>query len=126
MISATSTTRHAGSNLSKTPSDRKCYPCLRNKTKPMCPERTPDVGPEVVDLAHGESAAHGRRQGDRMQVSEGKPYPLGATAYEKGANFAVFSANATKVEVCFSTLRAAAKWAAANFPSEPMRFSTAT
>src|SRR6202020_989223 len=48
-----------------------------------------------------KSAAHGRRQGDRMQVSEGKPYPLGATAYEKGANFAVFSANATKVEVCF-------------------------
>src|SRR6202035_2483133 len=48
-----------------------------------------------------KSAAHGCRQGDRMQVSEGKPYPLGATADEKGANFAVFSANATRVEVCF-------------------------
>ena len=36
-----------------------------------------------------------------MEISEGKPYPLGATADEKGANFAVFSANATKVEVCF-------------------------
>ena len=36
-----------------------------------------------------------------MQISEGKPYPLGATADEKGANFAVFSANATRVEVCF-------------------------
>src|ERR1700683_1905668 len=36
-----------------------------------------------------------------MEISEGKPYPLGATAVEKGANFAVFSANATRVEVCF-------------------------
>ncbi len=36
-----------------------------------------------------------------MQISEGKPYPLGATADEKGANFAVFSASATRVEVCF-------------------------
>jgi hypothetical protein len=36
--------------LSKTPLGGKCYPCLRNKTKPMCPERTRDVGPEVVDL----------------------------------------------------------------------------
>ena len=35
-----------------------------------------------------------------MQISEGKPYPLGATADAKGANFAVFSANATRVEVC--------------------------
>src|ERR1700709_1887373 len=36
-----------------------------------------------------------------MEISEGKPYPLGATADKKGVNFAVFSANATKVEVCF-------------------------
>ncbi len=35
-----------------------------------------------------------------MRISEGKPYPLGATADETGANFAVFSANATRVEVC--------------------------
>ena len=35
-----------------------------------------------------------------MRISEGKPYPLGATADPKGANFAVFSAHATKVEVC--------------------------
>src|SRR5215471_19107623 len=40
MISATSTTRPAGSNQSRTPSDRRCYPCVRNKTLPMCPERT--------------------------------------------------------------------------------------
>ena len=35
-----------------------------------------------------------------MRVSEGKPYPLGATADASGANFAVFSANATRIDVC--------------------------
>ena len=35
-----------------------------------------------------------------MQISEGKPYPLGATADAKGANFALFSANAARVDVC--------------------------
>jgi isoamylase len=35
-----------------------------------------------------------------QRVSEGKPYPLGATIDSSGANFAIFSANATKVEVC--------------------------
>jgi isoamylase len=35
-----------------------------------------------------------------QRISEGKPYPLGATTDSNGANFAVFSANATKVEVC--------------------------
>jgi len=31
----------------------------------------------------------------------GKPYPLGATAYEKGTNFAIFSEFATRVDICF-------------------------
>ena len=31
----------------------------------------------------------------------GKPYPLGSTATEQGTNFALFSANATGVSVCF-------------------------
>jgi isoamylase len=31
----------------------------------------------------------------------GKPYPLGATAYRRGTNFAIFSAGATRVELCF-------------------------
>ena len=31
----------------------------------------------------------------------GRPYPLGATAYSKGTNFALFSENATAVSVCF-------------------------
>ncbi len=36
-----------------------------------------------------------------MQVSEGKPYPLGATWDGLGVNFALFSEHATKVELCF-------------------------
>ena len=35
-----------------------------------------------------------------MRISEGKAYPLGATADANGANFALFSANATRVDVC--------------------------
>ena len=30
----------------------------------------------------------------------GKPYPLGATAYKRGTNFALFSEHATRVDVC--------------------------
>lgn len=33
-------------------------------------------------------------------VSTGRSYPLGATCDEQGVNFALFSANATKVELC--------------------------
>ena len=32
--------------------------------------------------------------------SSGKPHPLGATYDGEGTNFALFSANATKVELC--------------------------
>src|SRR5437879_10357667 len=35
-----------------------------------------------------------------VQVREGKPFPLGATWDGVGVNFALFSANATKVELC--------------------------
>src|SRR6266436_5770571 len=41
--------------------------------------------------------------GDRMAnlgITEGLPYPLGATWDGKGVNFALFSAHATRVEVC--------------------------
>jgi len=31
----------------------------------------------------------------------GKPYPLGSTAHRKGTNFALFSENAARVDVCF-------------------------
>jgi len=33
-------------------------------------------------------------------LSPGKPYPLGATWSKKGTNFAVFSANATRMDLC--------------------------
>jgi isoamylase len=35
-----------------------------------------------------------------MTICEGLPYPRGASWDDKGTNFAIFSANATKVEVC--------------------------
>ena len=35
-----------------------------------------------------------------VRVLEGQPFPLGATWDGLGANFALFSANATKVELC--------------------------
>ncbi|MBA3935962.1 MAG: glycogen debranching protein GlgX [Planctomycetes bacterium] len=36
----------------------------------------------------------------RYRLSEGRPYPRGATWDGKGTNFAIFSAHATKVEIC--------------------------
>jgi glycogen operon protein len=36
----------------------------------------------------------------RSRLSEGLPYPLGATWDGLGVNFALFSANASKVELC--------------------------
>ena len=38
--------------------------------------------------------------GHRSRVLEGRPYPLGATWDGRGVNFALFSAHATKVELC--------------------------
>ena len=35
-----------------------------------------------------------------VKISSGKAYPLGATYDGKGVNFALFSANAEKVELC--------------------------
>ena len=36
----------------------------------------------------------------KVKIYKGKPYPLGATFDGKGVNFSIFSANATKVELC--------------------------
>ena len=36
----------------------------------------------------------------RLSIERGLPYPLGATPDAEGINFAVFSANATRVEIC--------------------------
>ena len=38
--------------------------------------------------------------GDALRIREGLPFPLGATWDGLGVNFALFSANATKVELC--------------------------
>src|SRR5437870_4758791 len=35
-----------------------------------------------------------------MKIQPGRPYPLGATWDGVGANFAIFSEHATKVELC--------------------------
>ena len=37
---------------------------------------------------------------DKVQVWPGQPYPLGATWTGKGVNFALYSANATGVDLC--------------------------
>ncbi|KMZ12012.1 Glycogen debranching enzyme [Candidatus Burkholderia humilis] len=37
---------------------------------------------------------------NELRIAEGSPFPLGATWDGKGVNFALFSANATKVELC--------------------------
>src|SRR5207245_3927903 len=36
----------------------------------------------------------------KSKITEGRPFPLGATWDGLGINFALFSANATKVELC--------------------------
>ena len=36
----------------------------------------------------------------RSRIREGRPFPLGATWTGLGVNVALFSANATKVELC--------------------------
>ena len=51
----------------------------------------------------GIGVCAGERQGVKVplkSIEEGLPYPLGAHWDGKGSNFALFSANATKVEVC--------------------------
>ena len=41
-----------------------------------------------------------RKPGAKLKIWPGKPYPLGATWDGRGVNFAIFSANATDVELC--------------------------
>jgi glycogen operon protein len=52
----------------------------------------------MTDQTVSDSEASQDRPASR--VSEGLPYPLGATWDGSGVNFAIFSANATKVELC--------------------------
>jgi len=55
------------------------------------PDSTPTIG-----RANIVTAQNGRQQ----RISEGRPFPLGATWDGLGVNFALFSANATMVELC--------------------------
>jgi hypothetical protein len=48
----------------------------------------------------GPAAAPSLAAVGRSRVQEGQPFPLGATWDGLGVNFALFSANATKVELC--------------------------
>src|ERR1700712_243955 len=48
---------------------------------------------EAATPAEFQNQTHSR-------VLEGQPYPLGATWDGSGVNFAIFSAHATKVELC--------------------------
>jgi isoamylase len=41
----------------------------------------------------------------RNRMREGQPFPLGATWDGLGVNFALFSAHATKVELCLFDLK---------------------
>ncbi|MCB8822190.1 glycogen debranching protein GlgX [Microvirga rosea] len=53
---------------------------------------------DTRELRAEEVVAPGVRRQSR--VREGRPYPLGATWDGLGVNFAIFSANATRVELC--------------------------
>jgi isoamylase len=50
------------------------------------------------DIPQRAASAPDRQSGSRLQ--EGRPYPLGATWDGLGVNFAIFSAHATRVELC--------------------------
>ncbi len=52
----------------------------------------------VTVIAQGQ--AKEETQAKVFSVSSGRSYPLGATVHEQGINFAIFSANAEKVELC--------------------------
>ena len=60
-----------------------------------------------------------------MRISEGKPFPLGATWDGKGANFALFSAHATRIEVCIFDAQTDARSSGSNCRNLPTRFFTA-
>jgi isoamylase len=68
---------------------------------PVKTKRTPGSarsrGNNGIENANGSGVAPAIR---RERIREGLPYPLGATWDGKGTNFAVFSAHATRVDVC--------------------------
>jgi len=61
-----------------------------------------------------------------LQVHEGLPYPLGASWTGEGTNFAVFSAAATKVEVCLFDEDGSRETHRIELPETPIKSFTAT
>src|SRR6201985_2188829 len=55
----------------------------------------------------------------RSIIREGKPFPLGATWDGLGVNFALFSANATRVELCLFDARGERELERINLPQYP-------
>ena len=53
-----------------------------------------------ISTRDNETLAQAMQVLGRSYVREGKPFPLGANWDGLGVNFALFSANASKVELC--------------------------
>jgi isoamylase len=53
-----------------------------------------------IDIRQGRRRAAAAPARTRSRLHEGRPHPLGATWDGLGVNFAIFSAHATKVELC--------------------------
>ena len=59
------------------------------------------MAPVLFGVDRAARAFFGKRlEGYAMRIWPGRPYPLGATFDGQGVNFALFSENATKVELC--------------------------
>ena len=56
--------------------------------------------PQALEPEAAEKWERGLFETTLSRIAEGTPYPLGATWDGVGVNFALFSANATKVELC--------------------------
>src|ERR1700760_3871831 len=54
---------------------------------------------EVLSMAHDQYLNPNGGHPHHVLL-DGKPYPLGAKANSKGTNFAIFSEDATRVDVC--------------------------
>ncbi len=68
-------------------------------TFPNCPRRGAD-GRSTGDPMSDSPRSTFQARAARSRILEGQPYPLGATWDGLGVNFALFSAHATKVELC--------------------------
>src|SRR3712207_5397417 len=72
---------------------------LRART--LCaPEPDSPMNMNVSEPKGAQIEAVASRAARKSTVREGRPYPLGATWDGLGVNFALFSANAAKVELC--------------------------